>query len=87
MEKMTFKPQTITLGIEDTFTIKHDGSTTHINGITTANGDPVCSGLSARSLKTGYTFGSLADALAAVEASHRVPCRVCWTAATLILNR
>lgn len=87
MAKMTFEPQTITLGIEDTFTIKHDGSTTHIAGITTATGERVCSGLSVRSLQTGHTFGSLADALAAVEASRRTPCRVCWIAATLILNR
>lgn len=78
---------TLTLGIDDTFTIKHDGRTIHIAGITTETGSPVCSVLANRSLQTGHTFDSLADALAAVEASSRVPCRVCWVGATLILNR
>lgn len=87
VRKLDITPDSITLGIEDGFVIKYDRSTIHIAGITTESGRQICSALGNRSLETGHSFDSLADAFEAIQRNRRTPCRVCFVAATLILNR
>jgi hypothetical protein len=78
----------IEIETNDRFTIKFYRSTIHIAGITTPSGREVCSAVATvRSLDTGHTFGSLADALTAMDHNRRTPCRVCRVAALMILNR
>ena len=84
---MMIKAETITIGVEDLFTIKYDRSMTHIAGITTATGADICGALGNRALQTGHSFDKIEDAFAEAEALPRSICRVCWVAATLIMNR
>ena len=78
----------LSLSTDELFTIKHDGTTSHIAGITLRSGREVCSAVATvKSLETGPSFDQIADALAHMDAIHKIPCRVCHTAATLINNR
>lgn len=80
--------QTLTIETDELFTIKHDGTTSHIAGIKTGAGHDVCSAVTRnKSMATGHSFDQLADALAEMDALHKIPCRVCRVAALIILNR
>lgn len=78
----------LSLGTDELFTIKHDGTTSHIAGITLRSGRDVCSAVATiKTLNTGPSFDKISDALNHMDAIHKIPCRVCHTAATLINNR
>ena len=68
-----------------TYTIKTEGWTAHIAGLTTESGRPIHQ--IPAGAETGRTFGALKDAVADVDASRVPMCRTCRVAAEMVLNR